>query len=277
MWRAEPRRRQLACRDDARASARRAVEQSGGIVPSVIRKLNLDPVAVARDARKMLAAMPRCRRDVQASPRIRLVIEAASGGPRLQDEYVRRSICSSPSPPRRALPAAQLSAERRDKGRALQRLDASARQPARPPPPRVHIRGADALRARPDRAGAQEQAGPGDRPRRGSASRDPGSVPADQEQPCLIGEPASARPRSSRAGPRIVRGDVRKGSRKADLRARYRCADCRAKYRGEFEERLKPCSRRSRTRRARSSSSSTSSHPWSAPARARARWTRPRC
>jgi ATP-dependent Clp protease ATP-binding subunit ClpB len=66
------------------------VEQSGGIVPSVIRKLNLDPAALARDARKLLAAMPKVRgADVQASPRVRLVLEAAQvEATRLQDEYV---------------------------------------------------------------------------------------------------------------------------------------------------------------------------------------------
>ncbi len=66
------------------------VEQSGGIVPSVIRKLNLDPAAVARDARKLLAAMPKVRGgEVQASPRVRLVLEAAQAeATRLQDEFV---------------------------------------------------------------------------------------------------------------------------------------------------------------------------------------------
>jgi ATP-dependent Clp protease ATP-binding subunit ClpB len=66
------------------------VEQQGGIVPSLLRKLNADPAAVARDVRKLVEAMPRVRGgEIQPSPRIRLVLEAAQAeATRLQDDYI---------------------------------------------------------------------------------------------------------------------------------------------------------------------------------------------
>ena len=66
------------------------VEQHGGIVPSLIRKLNADPPVVARDIRRLLDAMPKVRGgDVQPSSRLRLVLDAAQAeAGRLQDEYV---------------------------------------------------------------------------------------------------------------------------------------------------------------------------------------------
>ena len=66
------------------------IEQPGGIVASLLRKLNLDPSVVGRDARKLLEAMPKVRGgEVQPSPRVRLVLDAAQAeASRLQDEYV---------------------------------------------------------------------------------------------------------------------------------------------------------------------------------------------
>jgi len=66
------------------------IEQPGGIVASLLRKLDLDPSVVGRDARKLLEAMPKVRGgEVQPSPRVRLVLDAAQAeASRLQDEYV---------------------------------------------------------------------------------------------------------------------------------------------------------------------------------------------
>jgi ATP-dependent Clp protease ATP-binding subunit ClpB len=66
------------------------VEQDGGIVPSVLRKLNLDPGRVAQDARGLLQSVPKAYgADVRFSPRVKLITDAASAeAQRLQDEYV---------------------------------------------------------------------------------------------------------------------------------------------------------------------------------------------
>ncbi len=66
------------------------VEQQGGIVPSLVRKLNVDPAVVARDVRKLVDATPQARGgDMQPSHRVRLVLDAAQAeASRLQDEYI---------------------------------------------------------------------------------------------------------------------------------------------------------------------------------------------
>src|SRR5690348_2060713 len=66
------------------------VEQQGGIVPSVVRKLALDPATLATEARGLLKAMPQAYgADVRLSPRMKLVFDSAQAeAGRLQDEYV---------------------------------------------------------------------------------------------------------------------------------------------------------------------------------------------
>src|SRR5688572_21725120 len=66
------------------------IEQQGGIVPSIVRKLSVDPGAVARDVRKLVDAIPQARGgDMQPSPRVRLVLDAAQAeATRLQDDYI---------------------------------------------------------------------------------------------------------------------------------------------------------------------------------------------
>src|SRR5688500_297661 len=65
-------------------------EQQGGIVPSVLRKLTLDPARVAADARKLLDNLPKAYgADVRFSPRMKLIFDSAQAeAQRLQDEYV---------------------------------------------------------------------------------------------------------------------------------------------------------------------------------------------
>src|SRR5215216_6723957 len=54
------------------------VEQSGGIVPSILRKLNLDPTRAATDARGLLKNLPQAYGgDVRFSPRMKLLFDGA--------------------------------------------------------------------------------------------------------------------------------------------------------------------------------------------------------
>jgi ATP-dependent Clp protease ATP-binding subunit ClpB len=66
------------------------VEQSGGIVPSILRKLSLDPSRVAADARGLLAGLPKVQgADLRLSPRMKLIVDSAQAeAQRLQDEYI---------------------------------------------------------------------------------------------------------------------------------------------------------------------------------------------
>jgi ATP-dependent Clp protease ATP-binding subunit ClpB len=66
------------------------IEQSGGIVGSILRKMALDPAAVAADARGLLAGIPQAYGvDLRFSPRMKLVFDAAQAeAQRLKDEFV---------------------------------------------------------------------------------------------------------------------------------------------------------------------------------------------
>jgi ATP-dependent Clp protease ATP-binding subunit ClpB len=65
-------------------------EQSGGIVPSILRKLALDPTRVSTEARGLLASLPKVSGgDVRFSPRMKLIFDSAQlEAQRLQDDYV---------------------------------------------------------------------------------------------------------------------------------------------------------------------------------------------
>src|SRR5262247_1388308 len=66
------------------------VEQENGIVPSLLRKMTLDPRNVAAEARKLLDSLPKAYgADVRLSPRMNLIMSSAEAeAKRLQDEYV---------------------------------------------------------------------------------------------------------------------------------------------------------------------------------------------
>src|ERR1044072_8506884 len=54
------------------------VEQENGIVPSVLRKMSLDPGQVSAEARKLLDSLPKAYGgDVRLSPRMNLIVESA--------------------------------------------------------------------------------------------------------------------------------------------------------------------------------------------------------
>jgi ATP-dependent Clp protease ATP-binding subunit ClpB len=66
------------------------VEQSGGIVPSVLRKIALDPARVASEARALLKSIPQAYGgDLRLSPRMKLIVDSAQAeATRLQDEFI---------------------------------------------------------------------------------------------------------------------------------------------------------------------------------------------
>src|SRR5215204_1941815 len=67
------------------------VEQEGGIVPEILRKMNVDPASIAKGVRAELGKNPRAHGGSQPtlSPRLRQVTDAAeSEASRLKDEFV---------------------------------------------------------------------------------------------------------------------------------------------------------------------------------------------
>src|SRR5687767_2760557 len=66
------------------------VEQQGGIVPSILRKLSLDPAKAAAEARGLFKSLPQAYgADVRLSPRMKLIFDSAQAeARRLQDEFV---------------------------------------------------------------------------------------------------------------------------------------------------------------------------------------------
>jgi len=66
------------------------VEQAGGIVPSVLRKLTVDPAQIGSETRTLLDALPKTHGgDIRVSHRLKLIFDSAlAEAQRLQDEYV---------------------------------------------------------------------------------------------------------------------------------------------------------------------------------------------
>ena len=67
------------------------IEQDGGVVPALLRKQQIDPSALAREARQVVAQQPQVHGGSQASisPRLKLVVDLAQAeAGRLKDEYV---------------------------------------------------------------------------------------------------------------------------------------------------------------------------------------------
>jgi len=222
-------------------------EQGGGVVPSVLRKLNVDPADVAKVAREHLARQPKAHggSEPHLSPRLRVVLDAAQAEAKaMQDEFVSTEhlLMGVLGEPGRATSVELLKARGVARGKVLEAL--------------ASVRGSQRVTDQnPEgKYEALEKYGRDLTELARKGKLDP-VIGRDEEvrrviqvlsrrtknNPVLIGEPGVGKTAIVEGlARRIVRGDVPEGLKKKKIVTLDMGAlIAGAKYRGEFEDRLK--------------------------------------
>ena len=195
-----------------RRAGARAPPRQPGALPRAPAARAPRPGSAARARRRSADAL-------RAEAEAKLAQQAAHSRARRSSRGASAALLEGPRPRRRRGAEARgrlrldrappARARRRAARRAAREDQGGARRPARHlAGSGGHLPGAREVRPRPDGAGGERQARPGDRPRRGDPPRDPGALAADEEQP---GADRRSRRRQDRD---------RRGARAADRRRR---------------------------------------------------------